>query len=113
MVHPEWVTILQASMAAHGETWLHHLHLGVAAMYALQYDQAMHYFRLVGGEGADKFLTKSKPGQFHPSPFRSKSLALKEGTHQFRNMAWLAAYHTGDQQSALHFYNQSLQHALR
>ena len=32
MVSEAWVGLLRKSMAMHGETWLHHFHIGVAAM---------------------------------------------------------------------------------
>ena len=32
MVSEAWVGLLRKSMATHGETWLHHFHIGVAAM---------------------------------------------------------------------------------
>ncbi len=62
-VSPGWVAVLRESAQVRGETWLHPLHLGVAALEAGRFDEARQRLRA--------------------------SLALKDNAHAHRDLALL------------------------
>lgn len=64
VVSPKWEAALKASVAEHGDTWLHQLHLGVAA--------------------AERFDAPAAKAAFH------KSMALRPSPTVARNLALLA-----------------------
>lgn len=44
MITPQWVDRLQRSAATHGETFLHHLHVGIASAERRNFDAAVKSF---------------------------------------------------------------------